>query len=268
MNEEVASAIEDQTHYIAKLAVRLTQGPGGTIIGDAPVRPELFAPATTWARTGVLATMVDLVAGHVPDQPRGPTVDLRLRIVTPPPTSGRIRLVARPLRVGRRLIVSETALSAGPEATPFGWATTTFVNTVVAEFFENHRPEPPPMDETSFDEFLGATVRDESSLEVLPAARIGNGLQRTVQGGAQALLAEMAAAHRLGAGEPLVASDLDIRYLDRLEVGPLVAHAVAVESHDRVPRAHVTLVDAGNDDRVVSVATVSMARPADAGYSV
>jgi acyl-coenzyme A thioesterase PaaI-like protein len=257
----VASALEDKSHYLAKMAINLTRGDGeGTIIGDAPVRPELFAPGTTWARAGVLTTMVDLVSGHVPDGPHGPTVDMRLRIVAPPPTSGRIRLVARPLRIGRRLIVSETALSAGPDATPFAWATSTFINNVVADFMEDHQPEAPPMDEVSFDDFLGATVRDESTLELVPNPRIDNGIQLTVQGGAQALLAELAAAHRLGPDEPLVATDLDIRFLDRLYVGPLAARADAVDSHDGVPRAHVTLFDAGKDDRVVSVVTVSMTR--------
>ena len=87
------------------------------------------------------------------------------------------------------------------------------------------------------------------------------GIQLTVQGGAQALLAELAAAHALGAGEPLVATDLDIRFLDRLYVGPLAARAIEVEGHDGVPRAHVTLFDAGKDDRLVSAVTVSMTRP-------
>lgn len=261
MDEAVASALEDQSHYIAKLAVNLTRGDDGTIIGDAPVRPELFAPGTRWVRTGVLTTMVDLVSGHVPDGPHGPTVDMRVRVVARPPTTGRIRLVARPLRIGRRLIVSETALSAGPHATPFAWATSTFINNVVADFMEDHRPEAPPMDEASFDEFLGATARDEATLEVVPNPRIDNGIQLTVQGGAQALLAELAAARRLGAGEPLVATDLDIRFLDRLHVGPLAARAVAIAGHDEVPRAHVTLFDGGKDDRVVSVVAVSMTRP-------
>ena len=260
MDEAVASALEDDSHYLSKLAINLTRGGDGVIIGDAPVRPELFAPGTTWARGGVLTTMVDLVSGHVPDGPNGPTVDMRLRVVARPPASGRIRLVARPLRVGRRLIVSETALSAGDDAAPFAWATSTFINNIVADFFDDHRAEPPPMDEPSFDEFLGATVRDEATLELEPNPRIDNGIQMTVQGGAQALLAEMAAAHRLAPGEPLVATDLDIRFLDRLHVGPLAARATPVVSDDGVLRANVTLFDAGKDDRVVSVVAVTMAR--------
>ena len=60
MDEAVASALDDDSHYIAKLAVNLTRGHHGTIIGDAPVRPELFVPGTKWARTGVLTTMVEL----------------------------------------------------------------------------------------------------------------------------------------------------------------------------------------------------------------
>lgn len=260
MDEAVVSALEDDSHYLAKLAVNLTRCEGGIIVGDAPVRPELFAPGTRWARAGVLTTMVDLVSGHVPDGPNGPTVDMRLRVVAHPPTSGRIRLVARPLRIGRRLIVSETALSAGGDARPFAWATSTFINNVVAAFMEDHRPVAPPMEEASFDEFLGATVRDESTLELEPSPRIDNGIQLTVQGGAQALLAEMAAAHRLAPGEPLVATDLDIRFLDRLHVGPLAARATPVVSDDGVLRANVTLFDAGKDDRVVSVVAVTMAR--------
>ena len=78
----------------------------------------------------------------------------------------------------------------------------------------------------------------------------------------EAFLAELAAAHRLAPGEPLVATDLDIRFLDRLYVGPLAACAVPVDSDDGVLRANVTLFDAGKDDRVVSVVCVTMVRPA------
>ena len=71
--------------------------------GSVPVRSELFAPGTQTVRTGLLATMVDLIAGHAPNGPVGPTIDLRVSVVAPPPTTGRIHLVCRPLRVAARV---------------------------------------------------------------------------------------------------------------------------------------------------------------------
>lgn len=240
-------------HFIAKLGVDLSFD-GTSCTGSAPVLPESFAPGTRRIRTAYLATLVDIVAGHAPNGAVGPTIDLRIQVFSPPPVTGCLRLVCRPFRVGSRLIVGDTTVHAGDHPAPFARAITTFMNQPIGVDLFRSPPEPPAIREASFDDFLGATVRDAASLELAPAPRLANGPQGTVQGGAQALLAELTAEHLLGTGQRLVASDLDIRYLDRLRVGPLVATAEEVPADDGARHARVALTDGGDGHLVGHVA--------------
>jgi acyl-coenzyme A thioesterase PaaI-like protein len=236
-------------HFIAKLGLELSYD-GTTCRGTASVRPESFAPGTGRIRTGYLATLVDVVAGHTPNGAVGPTIDLRVQVLSAPAMAGAIRLVCRPLRVGSRLIVAETMLYGDEDPTPFARATTTYMNVALGVDL----PAPPRsaqiMDETSFDEFLGARIRDATSMELQSVARLANGMQGTVQGGVQAIFAEIAAEHAVGGGRRMVATDLDIRYLARLRAGPLVASVDKLLAEDGQCRAVVTLCD-GADDRIV-----------------
>jgi acyl-coenzyme A thioesterase PaaI-like protein len=245
-------------HYINLLAIEVEMA-SPEVRGHAPVRAESFVPGTRRMRTGVLATIVDLVGGHVPTGPLGPTVDLRVELWDRPPEEGRVHLLARPCRVGARLVVAETLLSSAPGGAPFGRATTTFINESMGDPVSNGARPVLPMAEASFDEFLAFRVRDARSLAVDPVERISNGVQFTVQGGVQALLAEVAADHFLRRDVPLVATDLDIRFLSRLRVGPLVAIVEERPARDGTVRARVTVADGGNDDKVVSSVALTMA---------
>jgi acyl-coenzyme A thioesterase PaaI-like protein len=244
-------------HFLHMLAVALGSD-GEAVTGTAPVRPELFVPGTTRIRTALLLTMVDLVAGHTPDVPLAPTVDIRVQVHAPGPTSGTLLLRCRPLRVGRRMVVSETELLAGATGVPFARALSTFLTMPLGPGAA-HGPRPvPPMPTASFDEFLGARVVDERRLELDPHPRLDNGHVGTVQGGVQSLLAELAAEHALGGGRRLVASDIDIRYLSRLAVGPLAATVEPVPSADGALNARVRLTDAGEGDRLVSYVSLTL----------
>lgn len=245
-------------HYIHLLAIEVDMA-RPVVHGVAPVRPESLVPGTTRMRTGVLATIVDLVAGHVPDGPLGPTIDLRVELWDRPPSSGHVHLVGRPLRAGARLVVAETLLAAERDGVPFGRATTTFMHERVGEPVSNGGRPMVAMAEASFDEFLGATVRDERSMALEPVERIANGQQHTVQGGVQALFAEIAADRLLRRNVPLAATDLDIRFLSRLRVGPLVAIVDELPSRDGTVRARVTLADGGADDKVIGSVALTMA---------
>ena len=97
---------------------------------------------------------------------------------------------------------------------------------------------------------IGCRIRDETSIEVDASERISNGIQATVQGGAQALLAEIAAEHACATGGRMCASDLDIRFLSRLREGPLVATAARMDGRSSAcggqRRAQVRLTDGGH----------------------
>lgn len=237
--------------YIGQLAIEIAMG-DGLVVGIAPIRSQLFAPGTTTVRTGLLATMVDLVAGHAPVGPVGPTIDLRVQRLAPPPTAGRIRLVCRPLRVGQRLIVAETRLSsdATPDE-PFAVALTTFMNNRVGDPVPAGPRPIPPMDEPSFDDFLAPRVDAGGVLVLDPADRYANGIQATVQGGAQSLFAEIAAEHAVGDGR-WTAADLDVRFLGRLRTGPLEAHVEHLTAGPDRRTLRVTLADGGEAGKTVS----------------
>ena len=162
---------------------------------------------------------MDIVAGYVPDGPRTPTIDLRLQTLGPVPSDGEVRLRARPLRVGRNLVVSETLLADG-RGHDFARASATFMNRRI-EGIGITTPVPPRSRVESFDGMLEARPLSDGRLDLEPVPRLGNGWVGTVQGGVQALLAECAAERIATDGYEVV--DLDIRYLSRLETGPLRA---------------------------------------------
>ncbi len=243
-------------HYLRGLGMRVAYE-AGFAVGRAEVHPSMFAEGTRRLRIGVLASLVDIAAGHAPDGPRAPTVDLRVRVTGALPEAGELALAARALRVGRTLVVSETSLrdAAGRE---FARATATFLNQPFRQstFASAH---PPFGRIASFERLLGARRVDAATLEVAPTPQLGNGPVGTVQGGAQALLAELAAEHVLGAGAEVV--DLEMRYLDRLRVGPLRAHAVCEGAAGALEAVRVRLCDAGDGDRLVSAASLWVRAP-------
>lgn len=241
-------------HFIALLNIRLT-AEGDSVVGRAPVIPQLFAPDTSTLRTGPLAGFVDLVAGHTPQGPYGPTIDLRVQTFGPRPTDGELVARARPLRVGKRLIVTELLLFAGDGASaPFGRAITTFQHVHVGPGFLGAPPRPlRTVHDASFDDILEPRPVDERSLAIGALERVDNGIQGTVQGGAQAFLAELAAERALGDGRRMVAADLDIRFLGRMHAGPLVARVHDLGHGPGEARlATVSLVDGGDADKLVS----------------
>ena len=106
LHSNVGTAGTPPDHWVTAMGVVLEHEPP-TARGRSAVLRSMLSPATGRPWLGVLATMVDLVAGHVPDGPRTPTIDLRLQLVGPAPTEGGIDLVGRPVKVGGRLVVSE-----------------------------------------------------------------------------------------------------------------------------------------------------------------
>jgi acyl-coenzyme A thioesterase PaaI-like protein len=174
-----------------------------------------------------------------------------------PPTSGRIHLACRPLRVGSRLIVGETLLRADDTEQPFGRALTTFMNISVGDGLAGN-PTTPSMAHSSFDEFIRPRITGDRTIEIDSDSRLTIHGGLTVQGGVQALLAELAAEHAFGGGRRLVATDLDIRFLGRVRVGPLLAIAEGATVDEGPIRARVTLRDAGFDDSLVAYVTLTL----------
>jgi acyl-coenzyme A thioesterase PaaI-like protein len=242
-------------HYILQLAIEFEHD-GDSVIGRAPVRSESFVPGSSTIRSGILLTLVDLIAGHTPNGATGPTIDLHLEMFSPPPTSGFVQARCRPLRVGSRLIVAETELHAPGSDEPFANCLSTFMNNRIIPALPRHARPAPVLGAATFDDYLGLHFEGPGRSVLAPARRLLNGPMGTIQGGVQGLMAEITAEHLLGSGRPMAARDLDIRYLSHVKVGPLAAVADGAVRPDGTARATVRLVDAGNDDRLVSFVTM------------
>lgn len=105
-------------------------------------------------------------------------------------------------------------------------------------------------------EQMGLDVVDERR-GVLTLARtpyVVNSIN-TINGGAQAILAE-AAAEAVSPGH--VATDMDIRYLSQLKVGPARTACRVLRRSDARSVVSVELQDAGNSDRILALATVTL----------
>jgi len=232
---------------------------GETTFGRALIEDFLRVPGTPYPRISVLATMVDVVAGSRPTGPINPTVDLRVHLMDLVPMSS-VRVRCDVLRAGRRLFVAQSLLYADDADGPFGRSVVTFMNRqllVPPAGAGRVTPRRTTQPGGRVEDLLGVRAVDETTVEIDPTPRLSNGPGGTVQGGVLALLGELATERALG--RPAVAvTDLDIRYLSPVRVGPVQATA---EVHSRTgpqPAADVRITDAGNAGSLVaSVMTIA-----------
>jgi acyl-coenzyme A thioesterase PaaI-like protein len=246
---------EWSAHFVAALGIELWPEDGITH-GRAELRPEMWAPGTTVPRLGVLATMVDMVVGSPPTGPINPTVDLRVSLLARPPSSGTVLLACRPVKAGRRLYVGETLLHTGDPEHAFARSIATFMNQPIpgASMFEPRRAR--GVGAESFDELLNARVTARGVVEMDAHPRVSNGPGGTIQGGAQALLGEIAAEHLLEERGRFAAVDLEIRYVNRVRTESVVATARALPGDLDGVSVRVPLTGLGDDGRMVSLVSV------------
>ena len=242
-------------HITTQLGAWVTYDDRGAIARTI-VRPPMWGEGSTRPRLSVFASIADALGGQTPEPSRFPTIDLRARLVASPPPSGAIEFVGRPLRVGRRFVVTEITMH-DQHSQVFGRATVTLVNNLSP----GHSPRAPfEPDEVvpSLDRLLRARPIDENSLELHLTDQIINGGIDTPFGGAQAWFAELAVEHLVG--EPLAAVDLDIRFLQPMRVGPLRSRARRVGPAEDLATYQVDIVDVGAEGALVSTVTL-VARP-------
>jgi len=229
---------------------------GDLAFARADVQAEFFKPGTDRVRLGVLATLVDMVAGSPAHAIINPTVDLRVTLLAPAPTTGAIELVTHPVKAGRLLFVGETLLHTGDPAEPFARSVCTFMNKPLDSdrtgiFPVGHLGAP------HYDASLHARETEPGVFEMDNHEIVRNGANGTVQGGAQALLAELTGDRALDAfdGE-FTAVDLEIRYLNRVKEGPVRAEAELVPSMFDGPWVRVATTEPPADNRIVSLTTL------------
>jgi acyl-coenzyme A thioesterase PaaI-like protein len=231
--------------------------------GRVEVVREFLAPGTDRVRVGVLATLVDTVAGTLPTGPINPTVDLRVRLLDNPPASGAIHLVSHPVKAGKRLFLAEVFLHAGNASRPFATSMITFINQPIVGFGDGSHGQPVahPLGAASYDDALAPRFPNATTVEVDAQAHVHNPVFGTFLGGAQVLLAEIAAEHALSATGAYRTVDLDMRFVNRSGGETIVATAEPVAGPFDEHAVRVAIRRGTDDARVVSLASVRC-RPA------
>jgi acyl-coenzyme A thioesterase PaaI-like protein len=260
-DDSTAELLEDladrdwTNHFVGSMAVALW-AEGGITHGKAVLRAEMWQPGTEIPRLGILATFVDLVAGMRPTGAINPTVDLRITLVSRPPSVGNVYTACEPVKDGRRLFVGELHLHTGDPATPFAHATVTFMNQLIPGVpFTTFEDRVGPLG-TTFDDLLEARFPMPGTVEMDAHPAVSNGPGGTIQGGVQSVLAQIAAERALEHRGRFSAVDLHIQFLNRVRTQSVTATAqVLPDAFDQV-LVRVPIVEAGADGRIVSLVTV------------
>ena len=237
-----------EQYFVSSMGLGFRHDADATI-GWAEVYPSMWARGTRRPRLAVLATLADVLASHVPDGTRSPTMGIRACFTGEPPSAGRVDLVGQVLKVSRRQVIARTMISH--DGRVFAMATTTFANRLLDTEGTSIAPGSVP---ESYDDLLDARAVDDHTLEVTLTSAISNPYSVTVQGGVQAFLAELAAEHLC---PDAVAVDLDVRFLDRMQAGPLRAEATHRGLTGGLETVLVRLYDAGGDAQA-SIADVTV----------
>ncbi len=274
-------------HLLSDLGMEASITSGTTARVRTRVTPEVTT-ADHRVRTGVLATLVDVVGGAIamralyPD--RMATADLAIELVGPPVGSS-VEARGTVLRRGRTTLVVEALVvpvddegrdvSTGDAGTePVAWASMTFavlpggagpdgaIELPSRWAFTGGHLDRPVL------ESLPVTVVDAAAGRVsVPVRPYLHNSFGAVQGGVVALVAESAGAEALGAacgrsGGDMVVTGLQIAYLALGRVGPVTSSArVLTSGPDGRGGAVVELRDAGADGRLMTVVNVT-AEPA------
>jgi acyl-coenzyme A thioesterase PaaI-like protein len=260
----MTAAAEEQLppSYVGALGIDLSLD-GDLAVGRVEILPSMLKPGTDRVRVGVLATLVDMVAGSPAHGVINPTVDLRVSVLSRPPSGGIVHLVCRPIKIGRRLFVGETILHTGDVERPFARSMCTFVNQLLPEASQTREHVPVgPLGAESYDEslLLRETASGEFEMDAHEAVR--NGIAGTIQGGVQALLAELAGERALADRGDHEIVDLEIRYLNRVRTGPVVATGEVLPGALDGVCVRVPIHEPGPDARIVSLASL-LCRPVD-----
>lgn len=229
---------------------------GMTMTGDATITDAVRQSGSSLPRPSVLATIADCVAG-VPacltTTPRlAVTLDIVVRILSDR-CGDSLALTAEIVKMGRSTVAAEVCF------------TDALTHELVAHSYVTFMASPRPQDAApplirgmrttgsmpvAFPDYIGARVLEPGVTEIEhgPFLQQASG---TLQGGAVALLAEMA-AETLTGGTVL---DLDTRYLTAVRQGP--GRATAISLGAGLVRAEVR--DVGNGNRLATLVSARVA---------
>jgi acyl-coenzyme A thioesterase PaaI-like protein len=248
-------ASDRNTHVIGELGLEHWID-GDLSRGRATIVPGMLVPGTDVVRIGVLTILADVVAGQPATGAITPTTDINVHVLGPQPVRT-VSLVSTVLKAGATLLVTETELRADDADQPFATSLATFMNRRL-ELDPTDGP-PAPVLNQPFADRMGARLVAPGTVELDNHAELANGHHGTIQGGVMATLVELA-AESVGA-TPTVVTSLDIRFLNRVKVGPARAVARPVLSAGDQRMVGVTVTDVGDGHRTVAYAMTRCAPP-------
>jgi acyl-coenzyme A thioesterase PaaI-like protein len=251
---------EQEIGFTSELGLNMELA-GDTLVGYAEVVPQLCVPEAGVLRPSVLLAWADSLCGSLATEQTLPqvcmTVDLNVRVVRPIPAGVSVHGTGRILKTGRVLTFTEATFMVDGSDEPAVFVLGTFVASPrpgdVADSFvtqvtrgsKTRRHNPTPL--VPITEILAAREIAPGVMEADRNPRLLNWVD-TIQGGAVALIAEEAALSLPGAPVP---TELEVRYLRTVRIGPMRATAHAVGAFTRVD-----VVDVGNDHRPAAVAVL------------
>jgi len=239
-----------------------------------PVVEEICTDRGT-ARAGAIATLVDVLGGGLAAAAASPgwiaTADLTLHLVGGAAPGSTVEARGEVLRAGRTTVVMEVAL-VDETGRDIGLATMSFAVLPRREtnpVLDTQRSGPSTM-ATEASRLarpllaeLGVEVRDAAAGAIdVPVLDWSRNSMGAMQGGVVATVAEVAAEHALRAatGEPLVVTDLQVTYLGFGRVGPVRSQVDVLAAHPGHGTARVELVDAGAENRQMTVVHAAATR--------
>lgn len=272
MQSGPASGYPPDEHMLRDLRLSIERDAGGSRVG-LDVVPEMLGELGQ-LRAGILCILIDAAGGELGVRTARPnwvaTSDMVVHQLAPC-SAGRVE--ARPvlLRRTRATIVLEVEVT-GPEGA-LALATMTFAvlpaRTPVQRMGAG--AEEPRTDFALEGSRLRLPFLDAIGLQRIDDARgvvelpltpyVGNSLG-ALQGGVVATLIDVAAeaAARVATGEPWVSVDLAVNFLALGRVGPIRSRARLLRRDAASALLRVELRDVGEDDRLLTVATVVAAR--------
>jgi acyl-coenzyme A thioesterase PaaI-like protein len=248
-------------HVLSALGFDVSPTEGGRR-GVAEIVPHMHAPGTRAVRTSILATWVDVVAGHlaldtiVPKVPV--TLSLDVHVADPRRECRAVQADATVVKQGRSIVVARVDIvDEQRRPVALGWATMMASPVPGLEFDPEraHKDAPHVPNrrlEVPFTEHVHCT-REERGVASVPLLPNAVNASYTLQGGLIGLAAEEAALSLFDDGEVAVSS-MVLRYLRPVRTGPAVGTATRVGS-----LCDVTVRDRGEDDRVALTATIGLA---------
>ncbi len=272
-------------HVLRDLGIVTYRPADGRSVALAPV-PDHVRNAAGAACLGLIVTLTDVTGATValdaaaPDWPA--TADLSYQAIGPI-TEGPALVEARLLRRGSNTVVIAVDVADGmgsedlTRSRPAGAGLMTFARlpraaTVLAEERPGsaHPGRPGRSTLAHEDSRLSEPLLDRIGLRLLdgPAGRVE--LDRseyvtnsfgTINGGVMGMTVQGAAeAACTATGHPLVATDVQVHYLAQLKAGPLRSTTRVLRQTMEHAVCTVEMVDAGHDDMLIAVASVTLQR--------